>query len=145
MSTEELIALVVSRCARLAATKHDHNFRSAAIAFNLGDLFSAMKVRAYSEAAGLAGFDDVLILPRPAGHVNNTVRDCAWYLQQKPETLRLIFFDTTLSHYQISLVVVTGRSTGVQAWARWEADVPEPEYDRVFEVLLRCFECCAGR
>jgi hypothetical protein len=51
---------------------------------------------------------------------------------------------TTLSHYQISLVVVTGKSTGVHALTRWEADVPEPEYDRVVEVLLRCLECCAG-
>jgi hypothetical protein len=52
---------------------------------------------------------------------------------------------TTLSHYQISLVIVTGKSTGVQALTRWEADVPEPEYDRVVEALLRSLECCAGR
>jgi hypothetical protein len=93
MSAEELIALVLDSCARLAPTRHDHYFRSAGIAFYLDDLFSAMNVRAYSEATSLAGFGDVLILPRPAGHVNNTVRDCAWHLQQRPEPLPFIFVD----------------------------------------------------
>jgi hypothetical protein len=145
MSPKELIALVLNRYASLAATKHDHKFRPASFAFDLGDLFSETKVRAYSETANLAGFDDVLILPGAAGHASNFVRDCAWYLRQKPEPLPFIVVDTTLSHYRISLVIVTGRSTGVQVWTRWEADVPEPQYDRVFEVLLQCLESCAGR
>ena len=144
MSPEDLIALMLVEVTHVAATKYDHTFQSASWALSYEDLCFERIVRAYAEAATLAGFKDVRFYPQAAGLVNHSLYNGPCYLQPIPGPLGFIVVEAIHSRCQISVVVVDGGVTKLQ-----DPKCPTSNRSHIarssnLDTMLRCLESCNG-
>lgn len=121
---EELLGLLLERLVDFAATKYKQRFSTLTMALGSHALQSERKVRAYAEAATLAGLKDIRFIPRAAGQANEVVRSCAWCHQPNSGPSPLIVIDRSLLADEISLVVVNDKVTSVEASTSTNATVP---------------------
>lgn len=114
VSPEELLAHVLKDIVRLATLRCKKAFSSATIALGVTELGSEEKTRAYAKAAALASLN-VNFVSRTAAKGNHIIRDCAWCLQPKAGLIPFLVVDYLHAHNQISLVIVDGPVTSVEA------------------------------
>jgi Hsp70 protein len=135
MSPAELVALVLRSLASFATTKYHHKFRLATIAMNSHDLAHERVVCSYAEAASLAGFQDIRVIHKAAGHVHNIINDHPWYLRPKLDLLFIVVDDYDNHHTETSLVTLNGRTIGVESWIGTTLRNFEAACDRVVELM----------
>ncbi len=99
-------------------------------------------VRAFAEAARLAGFEDVSFLPKATGVVHHILYDLPCYLQPKPGPLRFIVVEASGSAYRTGVVAVNGRITSLEVWECSRRNFTSPSCFNSLRRTLQCLDSC---
>ena len=115
VTPEELLGLLLAEIVDFASKKYKQRFSPLTLALSFQELQSEKKVRTHAEAATLAGLGEVCVVPRAAGQANESFHGMAWYHHSNPGPMPFIVIDCSLVQEEISLVVVDGKVTSVEA------------------------------